>query len=253
MTVILLRHGRSSANTAGTLAGRTPGVALDETGRRQAAEVAERLAGLPIAHIVSSPLQRCCETVQPLADALGLAPRVDDALCEVDYGEWTGRPVSELVGEPLWRVVQQQPSAATFPGGECLADVQARSVRAIRAHDRRLHEEHGADTLWVACTHGDVIKAILADALGMHLDGFQRIATVPAAVSVIRYTSARPMVQHMNDTGSALDRLAQAVAEERNKAARAGVDPSGESGNSDTEGEGPRSAVPANGIPGGEV
>lgn len=209
MTVILLRHGRSTANTAATLAGRTPGVSLDETGRTQAEDAARRLAGLPLVGLVTSPLQRCVETLAPLAAATGLRPAVDESLAEVDYGEWTGRPLAELVKEPLWRVIQTQPSAATFPGGECLAAVQSRSVGAVRGRDRALREQHGTDALWVACTHGDVIKAILADALGMHLDGFQRIATVPAAVSVISYTTDRPMVQHMNDTGSALERLAR--------------------------------------------
>ncbi|QDQ97394.1 histidine phosphatase family protein [Tomitella fengzijianii] len=209
MTVILLRHGRSSANTAATLAGRTPGVGLDETGRAQAQRAARRLGGLPIVAIISSPQQRCIETVGPLAEAHDMQPHTDESLAEVDYGEWTGRALSELVAEPLWRVIQQQPSAATFPGGECLAAVQARSVGAIRSHDARLRAEHGENALWVACTHGDVIKSILADALGMHLDGFQRIATVPGAISVIRYTEARPIVQHLNDTGSALDGLAR--------------------------------------------
>ncbi|WP_182357114.1 histidine phosphatase family protein [Tomitella gaofuii] len=247
MTVILLRHGRSSANTAATLAGRTPGVGLDETGRAQAAEAARRLGGLPIAAIVSSPQQRCRDTVLPLSEAVGVQPRTEDALAEVDYGEWTGRALAELVKEPLWRVVQQQPSAATFPGGECLAAVQARSVAAIRSHDARLRAEHGDDVLWVACTHGDVIKSILADALGMHLDGFQRIATVPAAISVIRYTDARPIVQHLNDTGSALDGLAR-----RPRDPQEGAPECPDDGRRSPDGA-PATPSPADGVPGGEI
>lgn len=207
MTVILLRHGRSTANTAATLAGRTPGVSLDETGFAQAQALVDRLGALPVAAIVSSPLQRCQQTVAGLATALGLEPQFDERLIEVDYGEWTGRAISELLKEPLWKVVQQHPSAAVFPGGEGLAHVQSRAVAAIREHDRRLAAEAGGDALWVACTHGDVIKSVLADALGTHLDGFQRIMTVPAAVSVIRYTEHRPFVFHMNDTGSDLSAL----------------------------------------------
>lgn len=207
MTVILLRHGRSVSNTAHTLAGRTEGVDLDDKGREQAAALVERLRDLPIKELVSSPLLRCERTLAPLAEALGLAPLVDERLVEVDYGQWTGRNIADLVKEPLWAVVQAQPSAAVFPEGEGLAAVQARAVSAVREHDRRLAERHGADVLWVACTHGDVIKAVVADALGLHLDGFQRITADPASCSVIRYTPLRPFVVHVNHTGPALARM----------------------------------------------
>ena len=204
MTVILLRHGRSVSNTAHTLAGRSEGVELDAKGVSQAAALVERLAGLPITALVRSPLLRCRLTLEPLAAALGLEPLIDERLSEVDYGQWTGRNLGELVKEPLWTVVQQQPSAAVFPDGEGLAQVQARAVAAVRDHDRRLAEEHGADVLWVACTHGDVIKSVVADALGAHLDSFQRITADPASMSVIRYTPARPFVVHVNHTGAEL-------------------------------------------------
>ena len=204
MTVILLRHGRSVSNTAHTLAGRSEGVELDAKGVSQADALVERLAGLPITALVRSPLLRCRLTLEPLAAALGLEPLIDERLSEVDYGQWTGRNLGELVKEPLWTVVQQQPSAAVFPDGEGLAQVQARAVAAVRDHDRRLAEEHGADVLWVACTHGDVIKSVVADALGAHLDSFQRITADPASMSVIRYTPARPFVVHVNHTGAEL-------------------------------------------------
>lgn len=204
MTVMLLRHGRSVSNTAHTLAGRTEGVELDEKGTAQAAALVERLNGLPIRALVRSPLLRCRLTLEPLAAALGLDPLVDERLSEVDYGQWTGRKLGELVTEPLWSVVQQQPSAAVFPDGEGLAQVQARAVAAVREHDARLAQEHGSDVLWVACTHGDVIKAVVADALGTHLDSFQRIVADPASMSVIRYTPVRPFVVHLNHTGPQL-------------------------------------------------
>lgn len=208
MTVLLLRHGRSTANTSHTLAGRSAGVSLDEVGRAQADRVVQRLAGLPLARIVCSPLERCRQTVGPLAERLGMVPLVDERLVEVDYGTWTGRALVELLQEPLWSVVQQHASAAVFPGGEGLAQVQVRAVAAVREHDARLRQEHGGDVLWLACTHGDVIKSVVADALGVHLDGFQRIVAEPASVSVVRYTRTRPFLHHLNDTGSDLAHLA---------------------------------------------
>ena len=138
MTVILLRHGRSTSNTAHTLAGRTDGVDLDDRGREQALALVDRIGSLPIRAIVRSPLLRCRRSVEPLAAALGLEPIVDERISEVDYGQWTGRKIGDLVKDPLWAVVQQQPSAAVFPGGEGLAQVQARAVAAVREHDRRL-------------------------------------------------------------------------------------------------------------------
>jgi probable phosphomutase (TIGR03848 family) len=198
-TLILLRHGRSTANTAGVLAGRSPGVELDERGREQADKVVERLASLPIAEIVTSPLTRCRQTVAPLAAARGLEPVVEDGLAEVDYGSWTGEKVSDLGKEDLWKVVQAHPSAAVFPEGEGLADMQARSVAAIRRHTKRITAEHGKDAIWVACSHGDVIKAVLADALACHLDNFQRIVVDTCSVSVVLYTELRPFVARMNE------------------------------------------------------
>ncbi|MCZ4520309.1 phosphoglycerate mutase [Rhodococcus sp. 14-2483-1-1] len=204
MTVILLRHGRSTSNTAGTLAGRSAGIELDDRGREQAQAVADRLGELPVAEIVRSPLLRCEQTVEPLAARLGMSPVVEDRLVEVDYGQWTGRTIKELLAEPLWKVVQQHPSAAVFPDGEGLATVQQRAVQAVREHDARLAAQHGRDVLWVACSHGDVIKSVLSDAMGAHLDSFQRIVADPASISVVRYTSTRPFVLRTNDTGSDL-------------------------------------------------
>ena len=207
MTVILLRHGRSTANTALTLAGRTPGVGLDDTGHAQAQDLCRRLEGLPVEAVVRSPLMRCRQTVEPLAAQFGVEPEVEEDLVEVDYGTWTGRPLKDLTAEHMWSVVQQHPSSAVFPEGESLAGMAGRSVTAIRGHDRRLAERAGRDVLWVACSHGDVIKAVLADAYGMHLDQFQRIVVEPASMSVVRYTPHRPFVLRVNDTGGDLASL----------------------------------------------
>jgi probable phosphomutase (TIGR03848 family) len=225
MTVILLRHGRSTSNTAHTLAGRSEGVDLDDKGREQAESVIARIGELPIKAIVRSPLLRCERTVAPLAAALGVEPEVDERLSEVDYGAWTGRKIGDLVKEPLWAVVQQQPSAAVFPDGEGLAQVQARAVAAVREHDRTLSEQHEGDVLWIACTHGDVIKSIIADALGTHLDSFQRITADPASMSVVRYTALRPFVLHVNHTGPALTAALSAKPEPSGDAVVGGTPP----------------------------
>lgn len=206
-TLILLRHARSAANGSGILAGRSPGVGLDETGQRQAAGLGERLAQVPVAAVVASPLQRCQDTVREFAASRGITPVVEERFSEVDYGDWTNRKVSELTREKLWTVVQQHPSAAVFPGGEGLANVQARAVAAVREHDARISAEHGPNAVWVACSHGDVIKSVLADALGVHLDGFQRIVVDPCSLSVVRYTETRPFVVKINDTGSDVSAL----------------------------------------------
>jgi probable phosphomutase (TIGR03848 family) len=224
-TVILLRHARSSANGAGVLAGRSPKVGLDETGLGQAEKLVARLADVPLAGVVASPLQRCRQTVAPLVAARNLTASIDSALSEVDYGDWTGRELKGLFKEPLWKVVQQHPSAAVFPGGEGLAQVQSRAVAAIRAHEQRIVAEHGPDAVWLACSHGDVIKSVLADALGVHLDSFQRIVVDPCSVSVIRYTDTRPFVLRVNDNGGDLKGIvSQPAPKKGRRGARSSAD-----------------------------
>ncbi|MEU8617956.1 histidine phosphatase family protein [Streptomyces sp. NPDC048623] len=201
-TLILVRHGRSTANTSGVLAGRTPGVALDERGAAQAAALPGRLAGVPLAAVVSSPLQRCRETVRPLLAARpGLPLHTEERISECDYGDWSGRKLAELMDEPLMQVVQGHASAAAFPGGESLRAMQARAVDAVRDWNARIEEEHGEDAVYAMCSHGDIIKAIVADALGLHLDLFQRIHADPCSVTAIRYTRLRPFLLRLGDTG----------------------------------------------------
>jgi probable phosphomutase (TIGR03848 family) len=204
-TVILLRHGRTTANAGGVLAGWTPGVELDETGQAQVAAVGARLAPVPLAAVVSSPLDRCRQTAGAVLAGRDLELQTDERLGEARYGDWTGRPLKELTKDPMWKVVQQHPSAAVFPGpeGEGLAQTQARAVSAVREWNARL----GPDAVWLACSHGDVIKAVLADALGLHLDAFQRIVVDPASVSVVTYTETRPFVVRVNDTGGDVSAL----------------------------------------------
>ncbi|MDT0451289.1 histidine phosphatase family protein [Streptomyces hesseae] len=201
-TLILVRHGRSTANTGGVLAGRMPGVALDERGTAQAAALPARLADVPLAAVVSSPLLRCRETLAPLLAARpGLPLHTDERITECHYGDWSGRKLGELSGEPLWEVVQRHPSAAAFPGGESLRAMQTRAVDAVQGWNERVEREHGDDAAYLMCTHGDVIKAVVADALGLHLDQFQRITADPCSVTAIRYTRLRPYLLRLGDTG----------------------------------------------------
>ena len=216
-TVLLLRHGRTTANAGGVLAGWTPGVQLDEAGTAQVRAVGERLAKVPLAAIVSSPLERCRQTADAVAAGRELEVQSDDRLGEARYGDWTGKTIKELVKDPLWKVVQQHPSAAVFPGpeGEGLAQTQARAVAAVREWNAKL----GPDAVWLACSHGDVIKAVLADALGLHLDQFQRIVVDPASLSVVTYTETRPFVVRINDTGGDVSALVPPPRKTRRKKA----------------------------------
>ena len=197
-TVVLVRHGLT-AMTGPVLAGWTPGLHLDERGVAQAAAVAERLRPVPFDAVVSSPLDRCLDTAGAVVEGRALELQVDERLGECRYGDWTGRPIKELVKDPLWKVVQAHPSAVVFPGpeGEALRDTQARAVAAVRDWNEKL----GPDATWLACSHGDVIKAVVADAMGLHLDQFQRIVIDPCSVTVVRYTELRPFVVRVNDTG----------------------------------------------------
>ncbi len=210
---LLVRHGRTTANAEGILAGWTPGIELDEHGRGQVAALAQRLRGLSVRRIVSSPLTRCQQTAAILAENWPQAiTSQDEDLGECHYGAWTGGKLRELVNEPLWKVIQNHPSAARFPDGaehrgESIPEMASRAVRAIRSLDAQVAAEDGADSVWLAVSHGDIIKAVLADAAGAHLDHYQRFVVDPASVSVVCYTSSRPFVLRVNDAGADLGRL----------------------------------------------
>ena len=206
-TVLLIRHGQSTANAEGILAGWTPGVTLNTTGREQADAVVRHVtAACEPVRIVSSPLQRCQETAEPLARAVGLPITTLDGLAECQYGSWTGRKLTDLTHEALWDQVQRHPSSVRFPdgddfAGEAMVEMASRAVTSIRRTDADVTAAYGEDAVWCAFSHGDVIKAIAADALGMHLDSFQRIMCSPGSVTVIRYTAERPYVVVLNASG----------------------------------------------------
>jgi len=204
-TVLLVRHGLT-ATTGHVLTGWTPGIPLDDRGRAQAVALAARLAPLRLDAIVSSPLERCLQTAAAIAGGRdGQQVITDDRVGECRYGDWTGQPLRKLARERLWRVVQAHPSGVTFPGpdGESMPDVQHRAVAAVRDWNARL----GPDATYLICSHGDVIKAIVADSLGLHLDQYQRIQADPCSLTVIRYTPLRPFLVRMNDRGGGVDDL----------------------------------------------
>lgn len=215
-TVLLVRHGRTAANGAGVLAGWTEGVGLDDAGRDQVRALAARLGPVPLAAVVTSPLQRCVETTDLMLEGHDPVERhFDERVGEVRYGDWQGMELKKLAKDPLWKVVQSHPSAITFPGdgGEAMRDMQARAVAAVRDWNARL----GADAVYAVVSHGDVIKSVLADALGLHLDQFQRLVVDPASVSVVTYTPLRPFVVRANDGGGDLSFLAPRTRRGRRK------------------------------------
>ncbi|MCS6840663.1 MAG: MSMEG_4193 family putative phosphomutase [Roseiflexus sp.] len=197
MTVLLLiRHGANDM-VHGRLAGRLPGVRLNEEGRRQAANLAARLADLPIEAVYSSPLDRTVETAEAIAAPHGLPIRLVEALQEVDYGEWQGAELKELYKHELWPGVQYYPSGTRFPNGETLGETQMRIVAALDA----LRARHPKGMIAVV-SHADVIRLATAYYIGIHIDLFQRLEIATCSVTAIRFTRMGPRLLAYNDTGS---------------------------------------------------
>ena len=217
-TVVLVRHGRTASNATGVLAGWSPGIFLDDEGEAQVERVAHAMSSVELNALITSPLDRTQQTAEAILAgqrASGYQPgfHVEPRVGECHYGEWTGRPLEELASDPLWAAVQAHPSSVTFPGdaGESMAQMQLRATSAIRDWNATL----GADALYCVVSHGDVIKAILADALGMHLDHFQRIQVDPASISIVHYSPLRPFVVRTNGSPDSLTGLAEQIAARR--------------------------------------
>ncbi len=222
--VLLVRHGLT-ATTGSVLTGWTPGIPLDDRGQQQAGALAARLAPLPLDAIISSPLERCRQTAGAIAAVGEGRPAEvlqDERVGECHYGDWTGQPLKKLAKEPLWRVVQAHPGAARFPGpdGESITDMQHRAVSAIRDWNSRL----GPKATYLICSHGDVIKSVIADSLGMHIDMLQRIQVDPCSLTAIRYTPLRPFVLRMNDTGGGVSSLERPEPQQSRAAAHRETD-----------------------------
>lgn len=198
MTILLLiRHGENDWVGTHRLAGRTPGVHLNDRGRQQAQELADRLREQPITAIYSSPMERCMETAQPLADALSLAVIPHPGVIEADFGDWQGASLKDLAKQPEWQLVQFYPSGFRFPGGETLREVQSRMVGALA----QIVADHPKQVVAVFC-HSDVIKTAVAHFLGTPLDLFQRILIDTASISVIGFHRTGPHIIRINDAGA---------------------------------------------------
>lgn len=201
-TVLLVRHGQTPT-TGKVLPGRAPDLHLAEAGLAQAEKVAERLSVLPVTALYASPLERTLETAAPIARAFTLDPVVDPGLLECDFGDWTGRELTELYKVPEWSTVQRAPSTFRFPGGESFVEMQTRIVTAVE----RIRTAHQGETV-VCVSHADPIKAVVAYALGTHLDLFQRIVVSPCSVSAIAFTPGQaPVVLTVNSVGGSLSDL----------------------------------------------
>jgi len=192
----LVRHALTDWVNNGQLAGWTPGIHLNEEGRKQAASLVQRLEPIPLVAIYSSPLERAIETAQAIAGPRGLPVQIRDGVGEVRYGDWTARPLEELRKLEEWLSVQVYPSGTRFPGGETLREVQARAVAEIDAICRK----HTTDAVAVV-SHADIIKAIVAHYLGLHLDLFQRIVISPASITILHVGRFAPRLVRLNETG----------------------------------------------------
>ncbi len=191
--VFLIRHGENDWVGTDRLAGRSPDVHLNEKGREQAQELAQLLQQQPIAAVYSSPLDRCMETAQPLADLLNLPVMVEPGVLEVDYGDWQAGYLKELAKLPEWRLVQHYPSTFRFPKGETLREVQSRALSAIE----RIRDAHPNQVVAIF-SHGDVIRTTMAHYLGTPLDLFQRVIISTASVSTVAFSNAIPAVLGVN-------------------------------------------------------
>ncbi len=195
--VLLVRHGRTPT-TGVELYGRRPGVHLAEQGMAQADAVAGRIAGLGagrVSAVYASPLERTRETAAPIARAVGKRVRRDAGLLELDVGDWTGRKLRDLRKLKSWTTVQRYPSGFRFPGGESFLEMQTRIASTVD----RLATRHRGETI-VAVSHADPIRALVAHAMGTHLDLFQRIVVSPCSVTAILYTVGGPVVLAVNST-----------------------------------------------------
>ena len=217
MRLVLIRHAHSEANAAGILSGRLPNVHLSDKGLEQSERLAVRLGNFPVSNLRISPMERCFETISPWINSIVLPnnprfePVIDQELTEVDYGSWSGKKLAVLSKNKLWKTVQEAPSRMYFPKGEGIAQMQSRAMTSV--HEAVSTKTRGAA---VIVSHGDVIKSIVASALGMHLDEFQRIVIDPASISILDFSTTKPRVLLLNDSRSVVTELLVAPKRAKN-------------------------------------
>lgn len=196
--ILLVRHGETEWVHKNRLAGRIPDIHLNEKGVRQADEVAQRLAHLPLRAVYSSPILRCQQTAAPIARSHQLQICELPAMMEVQYGQWEGRELKELAKQKVWHTIQHFPSRFRFPEGESMIAVQFRAINALE----ELAQRHASEMI-VVVSHADVIKLALAHYLGVHVDLFQRVAISPASVTSLGLTpDGQIRILRVNDDGS---------------------------------------------------
>jgi len=192
--IYLIRHGHSTANLKNVLAGRVGSVHLSPKGSDQVEKLAARLSEIEFAKIISSPLDRCLETMAPVASTRPKLPiEKNEAFLEMDYGTWSGKKLALLARKTLWKSIQAAPSTVRFPDGESFNEMSTRAYEGLFASalpGKRI----------AICSHGDVIKVLLSNLLGMHLDSFQRISVDPASISIVQIGASGNRVLLMNDT-----------------------------------------------------
>ena len=196
-TMLLIRHGANDW-VHGRLAGRIPGIHLNDVGRQQAHAVAQRLRDIPLAAVYASPLDRTMETAQAIVHEREVTITQVAALREVDYGEWQGAELKVLYEHPLWAGVQHYPSGTRFPNGETLGEAQMRMVQTLD----QLRSAHGEHDVFAVVSHADLIKLACAYYIGMHMDLFQRLEIATCSVTAFRFTTVGPRLLAYNDVGS---------------------------------------------------
>jgi len=191
-TLLLIRHGLTD-DVDHVLSGRAAGVRLNDDGRRQAAELAERLREVPLDAILTSPLERARDTAEAIAARRSVRVQTIEALQEFDVGAWTGRAIASMEANTSWRRFNEVRSSTAAPGGELMLAVQMRVVSTLL----ELGERYPDGTVAVI-SHGDVIRAALMHFLGMPIDFVHRLDVSPARISVVRLDGWAPRVLQVN-------------------------------------------------------
>lgn len=192
--LILIRHGENDYSKKGKLAGRLPGVHLNERGRGQAEELGKAFAKIPIKAIYSSPLERAVETAEPIAKARGLKILWDAGLQEADVGKWQGQSVRRLALNKYWRIVQRAPSRAGHPGGETFLATQTRVASALEA----ICAKYKPRDILVCVLHADPIKLAVAHFIGLPLDNFQRLGCDTGSVTTLFVSEGSAQLMRLN-------------------------------------------------------